>query len=156
MKMRHDMVTGIVGLLTCIFFFIMTQQVRQPANLLEPGPRLLPYVAIFLIGISSIALIVKGYKEREIAEKPYFPKGGVIKVTKSFLMLVIYAVAMTYLGFVITTPFATAAFIYDLKGNSEVKPVSTVIISVVVTAVLYAMVVFAVQSKLPAGVLFGG
>ena len=68
MKMRHNMVTGIVGLLTCIFFFIMTQQVRQPANLLEPGPRLLPYVAIFLIGISSIALIVKGYKEREIAE----------------------------------------------------------------------------------------
>ena len=155
MKMRHDMVTGIVGLLTCIFFFIMTQQVRQPANLLEPGPRLLPYVAIFLIGISSIALIVKGYKEREIAEKPYFPKGGVIKVTKSFLMLVIYAVAMTYLGFVIT-PFATAAFIYDLKGNSEVKPVSTVIISVVVTAVLYAMFVFAFQIKLPAGVLFGG
>ena len=156
MKMRHDMVTGIVGLLTCIFFFIMTQQVRQPANLLEPGPRLLPYVGIFLIGISSIALIVKGYKEREIAEKPYFPKGGVIKVTKSFLMLVIYAVAMTYLGFVITTPFATAAFIYDLKGNSEVKPVSTVIISVVVTAVLYAMFVFAFQIKLPAGVLFGG
>lgn len=156
MKMRHDMVTGIVGLLTCIFFFIMTQQVRQPANLLEPGPRLLPYVAIFLIGISSIALIVKGYKEREIAEKPYFPKGGVIKVTKSFLMLLIYAVAMTYLGFVITTPFATAAFIYDLKGNSEVKPVSTVIISVVVTAVLYAMFVFAFQIKLPAGVLFGG
>lgn len=156
MKMRHDMVTGIVGLLTCIFFFIMTQQVRQPANLLEPGPRLLPYVAIFLIGISSIALIVKGYKEREIAEKPYFPKGGVIKVTKSFLMLVIYAVAMTYLGFVITTPFATAAFIYALKGNSEVKPVSTVIISVVVTAVLYAMFVFAFQIKLPAGVLFGG
>ena len=156
MKMRHDMVTGIVGLLTCIFFFIMTQQVRQPANLLEPGPRLLPYVAIFLIGISSIALIVKGYKEREIAEKPYFPKGGVIKVTKSFLMLVIYAVAMTYLGFVITTPFATAAFIYDLKGNSEVKPVSTVIISVVVTAVLYAMFVFAFQIKLPAGDLFGG
>lgn len=156
MKMRHDMVTGIVGLLTCIFFFIMTQQVRQPANLLEPGPRLLPYVAIFLIGISSIALIVKGYKEREIAEKPYFPKGGVIKVTKSFLMLVIYAVAMTYLGFVITTPFATAAFIYDLKGNSEVKPVSTVIISVVVTAVLYAMFVFAFQIKLPVGVLFGG
>ena len=156
MKMRHDMVTGIVGLLTCIFFFIMTQQVRQPANLLEPGPRLLPYVAIFLIGISSIALIVKGYKEREIAEKPYFPKGGVIKVTKSFLMVVIYAVAMTYLGFVITTPFATAAFIYDLKGNSEVKPVSTVIISVVVTAVLYAMFVFAFQIKLPAGVLFGG
>lgn len=154
MKMRRDMVTGIVGLLTCVFFCFMTLQVRQPAKLLEPGPRLLPFVALFLIGISSIALIIRGYKDRAKEEKPYFPKGGVLKVTKSFLMLVVYAVAMTYLGFVITTPFATAAFIYDLKGNSEVKPVSTVIISVVVTAVLYAMFVFAFQIKLPAGVLF--
>lgn len=156
MKMRRDMVTGIVGLLTCVFFCFMTLQVRQPAKLLEPGPRLLPFVALFLIGISSIALIIRGYKDRAKEEKPYFPKGGVLKVTKSFLMLVVYAVAMTYLGFVITTPFATAAFICDLKGNSEVKPVSTVIISVVVTAVLYAMFVFAFQIKLPAGVLFGG
>lgn len=156
MKMRRDMVTGIVGLLTCVFFCFMTLQVRQPAKLLEPGPRLLPFVALFLIGISSIALIIRGYKDRAKEEKPYFPKGGVLKVTKSFLMLVVYAVAMTYLGFVSTTPFATAAFIYDLKGNSEVKPVSTVIISVVVTAVLYAMFVFAFQIKLPAGVLFGG
>ena len=156
MKMRRDMVTGIVGLITCVFFLIMTFQVRQPAKLLEPGPRLLPFVAIFLIGISSIALIVKGYKERAIEEKPYFPKGGVKKVTKSFIMLVIYAVAMTYLGFVITTPFATAAFIYDLKGNSEVKPIPTAIISVAVTAVLYVMFVFAFQIKLPGGIFFGG
>ena len=45
MKMRRDMVTGIVGLLTCVFFCFMTLQVRQPAKLLEPGPRLLPFVA---------------------------------------------------------------------------------------------------------------
>lgn len=150
------MATGIVGLITCVFFFIMTQQVRQPANLLEPGPKLLPYVALFLIGISSIALIIKGYKERAVEEKPYFPKGGVKKVSKSFVMLVVYAIAMTYLGFILTTPFATAAFIYDLRGNSEVKPVPTAIISVIVTAVLYAMFVFAFQIKLPAGILFGG
>ena len=156
MKIRRDMATGIVGLITCVFFFLMTQQVRQPANLLEPGPKLLPYVALFLIGISSIALIIKGYKERAVEEKPYFPKGGVKKVAKSFVMLVVYAIAMTYLGFILTTPFATAAFIYDLRGNSEVKPVPTAIISVVVTAVLYAMFVFAFQIKLPAGILFGG
>ena len=34
MKMRRDMATGIVGLAACVFFFIMTQQVRQPVNLL--------------------------------------------------------------------------------------------------------------------------
>lgn len=154
MKMRRDTITGIVGLLGCAFFLFATQSIRQPAKLLEPGPRLLPYVAIILVAMSSIALIVKGIKERAAEEKPYFPKGGAIKVTKSYLMLIIYAIAMTWLGFLITTPFATAALIYDLKGNSKVKPLTTVIIAVLVTAGLYAMFVYGFQVKLPAGILF--
>lgn len=156
MKLRRDTITGIVGLVTCVLFGILTRSIKEPANLLEPGPRLLPKVAIVLIAISSVALIVKGWKERNVDEKPYFPKGGILKVTKSFLMLVFYAAAMTWLGFLITTPFATAAFIYDLKGNSTVKPIPTAIISIVVTGALYVMFVFAFQVKLPAGILFGG
>lgn len=155
MKLRRDTVTGIVGLVGCVFFLYFTQVIKQPANLLEPGPRLLPYVAIVLVAMSSVALIVKGWQDRAKEEKPYYPKGGVLKVTKSFLMLVVYAIAMTFLGFLITTPFATFAFIYDLKGNSEVKPIPTAIISVLVTAGLYAMFVIGFQVKLPAGSLFG-
>ncbi len=154
MKMRRDTVTGIVGLLGCAFFLFMTQSIRQPAKLLEPGPRLLPYVAIALIAMSSVALLIQGYKDRAKEEKPYFPKGGVGKVTKSYLMLVVYAAAMTFLGFLITTPFATFAFIYDLKGASKVKVVPAIIISILVTAGLYAMFVYGFQVKLPAGSLF--
>ena len=153
MKMRRDTVTGIVGLLGCAFFLSATQSIKQPAKLLEPGPRLLPYVAIVLIAMSSIALIIKGIKERA-KEKPYFPKGGALKITKSYLLLIVYAFAMTWLGFLMTTPFATFALIYDLKGVSKVKPVAAVIISVLVTAGLYAMFVFGFQVKLPAGRLF--
>lgn len=153
MKMRRDTVTGIAGLLGCAFFLSATQSIKQPAKLLEPGPRLLPYVAIVLISMSSIALIIKGIKERA-KEKPYFPKGGALKITKSYLLLIVYAFAMTWLGFLMTTPFATFALIYDLKGVSKVKPVAAVIISVLVTAGLYAMFVFGFQVKLPAGRLF--
>lgn len=154
MKMRRDTVTGIVGLVGCAWFFILTQSVRQPAKLLEPGPRLLPYVAIVLIAMSSIALIIKGVREREIQEKPYFPKGGAKKITKSYVMLILYALALTWLGFLISTPFATLAFIYDLKGSSQVKLVWAILISLVVTAVLYGMFVYGFQVKLPAGILF--
>ena len=110
-------------------------------------------MAIVLIAMSSIALIIKGIKERA-KEKPYFPKGGALKITKSYLLLIVYAFAMTWLGFLMTTPFATFALIYDLKGVSKVKPVPAVIISVLVTAGLYAMFVFGFQVKLPAGRLF--
>ena len=69
-------------------------------------------------------------------------------------MLVIYAVAMNWLGFLITTPFATVAFIYDLKGNSKLKLVPSIAIAILVTAGLYAMFVWGFQVKLPAGILF--
>ncbi len=154
MKMRRDTKTGIVGLLGCAFFLFASQSIKQPAKLLEPGPRLFPYVAVALIAMSSIALIIKGVKESHVEEKPYFPKGGILKISRSYLMLVIYAVAMTWLGFLITTPFATVAFIYDLKGNSEVKLIPSIIIALLVTAGLYAMFVFGFQVKLPMGILF--
>ncbi len=154
MKMRRDTITGITGLLGCAFFLFAAQSIKQPAKLLEPGPRLLPYVAIGLVAMSSVALIIKGIQEREKEEKPYFPKGGIRKITKSYLMLIAYAAAMTWLGFLISTPFATFAFIYDLKGVSKVKPVTAVVISVLVTAGLYAMFVYGFQVKLPVGILF--
>jgi len=154
MKLRRDTKTGIVGLVGCAFFFAASQSIKQPAKLLEPGPRLFPYVALILIAISSAALIIKGVREREMEEKPYFPKGGIRKISKSYLMLVVYAAAMTWLGFLITTPFAAVAFIYDLKGNSTVKPLTAVLIALFVTAGLYVMFVFGFQIKLPAGILF--
>ena len=149
MKLRRDTVTGIVGLLGGAFFLCAAQSIKQPAKLLEPGPRLLPYVAIVLIAMSSVALIIKGIKERAKEEKPYFPKGGALKITKSYLLLIVYAFAMTWLGFLMTTPFAP-----PISGPTKLPAVPAVIISVLVTAGLYAMFVFGFQVKLPAGRLF--
>ena len=57
-------------------------------------------------------------------------------------------------GFLPVAPIAIFAFIYDLKGNSKVKPLTAVLVSLVVTAGLYAMFVIGFQVKLPTGVLF--
>ena len=154
MKLRRDTVTGIVGLAACAFFAWGAQLIKMPKKLLEPGPRLLPYVAIALVGISSIALIIKGIKERNKEEKPYFPKGGVRKITISFLILCAYAAALNFFGFLPSTPFATFVLIYDLRGQSKVKPIPVAIISIVLTAALYAMFVYGFQVKLPVGVFF--
>lgn len=158
MKMKRDAVTGLVGLIASVIWIVLIRfQTTQPPKLLEPGPRLLPYVAFAVVFLSSLMLFIKGlrdWKKDPKPDKPYFPKGGKLKVTKSYLMLVVYGVLMGILGFLITTPFACFAFIYDLKGNSQVKPVTAAIVAVLVTAGLYAMFVFGFQVKLPAGILF--
>lgn len=158
MKMKRDAITGLVGLIGSAIWIVLIQiQTTQPPNLLEPGPRLLPYVAFVVVFISSLMLFLKGlgdWKKDPKPDKPYFPKGGKLKVAKSYLMLVIYGVLMGILGFIVTTPFACFAFIYDLKGRSQVKPITAAIVSVLVTAGLYAMFVIGFQVKLPAGIIF--
>lgn len=158
MKVKRDTITGIAGLTWSVIWFILIQfQTKVPANLLEPGPRLFPYVAMIVVGGSSIGLIVKGlrdWKKDPRPDKPYFPAGGIKKITISYLLLVAYGILMYFLGFLVTTPFATFAFIYDLKGTTKVKPIPTALISVAVTVALYAMFVLGFQVKLPAGILF--
>lgn len=158
MKLKRDAVTGIVGLVWSVIWFILIQtQTKMPPKLLEPGPRLLPYVALVIVAGSSLALLLKGlrdWKKDPKPDKPYFPKGGILKVTKSYLLLVATAIGMAIFGFLITAPVAMFAFIYDLKGKNQVKPVNAVLISVLVTAGLYAMFVFGFQVKLPAGIIF--
>ena len=158
MKLKRDAVTGIVGIVGSLIYLVLIYvQTTQPPNLLEPGPRLFPYVAFIIVLFSSVMLLIKGLKDWKRdpkPDKPYFPKGGRLKITKSYLMLVLTAIAMSLVGFAITAPFATFAFIYDLKGETKIKPVPTAIIAVVASAALYAMFVYGFQVKLPAGVLF--
>ncbi len=158
MKMKRDAVTGIVGIVASFIYLILIQvQTTQPANLLEPGPRLFPYVAFCVVLLSSIMLLRKGlvdWKKDPKPDKPYFPKGGKKKITISYLLLVLTAVCIHVFGFLITAPFATFAFIYDLRGETKLKPIPTAIISVIVAGALYAMFVYGFQVRLPAGILF--
>lgn len=154
MKLKRNTITGIVGIIAVIFFYIQTQRLREIPNLIEPGPRMMPYVALALILFSSVMLILQGLRDKSV-EKPYFPAGGVRKITFAYLELVLYGIALTLFGFLITTPFAMFAFVNTLKGDEEVKWWQNVIISLAVTAFLYGMFVIGFQIKLPSGLIFG-
>lgn len=153
MKMKRDTITGIVGIIAVIIFFGLTQMFKQVPNLIEPGPKMLPYVGLAVILLSSIMLLIQGLRDKS-EEKPYFPEGEKKKAAQGYIALVIYGIAMTLVGFLITTPFAMTYFINMLKGDEKVKLWQMILISVVVTAALYAMFVFGFQVKLPSGILF--
>ena len=153
MKMKRDTITGIAGIVSTVFFTLMAQHIKKLPNLVEPGPYLMPYVALALILLSSVALLINGLTNKN-EEKPYFPKGGIKKISFAYLELVLYGIALCIFGFIISTPFAIAAFIVTLKGDEKVKPVVTLIISVTVTAVLYLMFIKGFSIKLPSGMLF--
>lgn len=153
MKIKKDTATGIIGLLGVAFFAIMAQSIKLIPNAQEPGTRIFPYFAMAIIALSSLGLIISSIRSNEPTKK-YFSEGGVKRAAFGFLLAVVYGVGLTYLGFLISTPFATAAFIWTLKGQAKVKPWVLVVISLAVTAVLYGGFVYGFQIKLPSGIFF--
>ena len=153
MKCKRNTITGIVGIIAVILCFIIMQSMRQVPNLIEPGPRLMPTVGLILILVSSIMLLIDGLRDKK-EEKPYFPEGGVKKLVFAFALLCVYGILLTLFGFLITTPFAMFAFVNMLKEDEKVTWWQAVLISIVVTAFLYAMFVIGFQIKLPSGILF--
>lgn len=151
--MKRDTVTGIVGIAAVLVLFLVMQTLRQVPNLIEPGPRLMPTVGLLVILLSSIMLLIHGIRDKA-PEKSYFPKGGGRRTAFAFLELVIYAICLEVFGFLISTPFAMFAFVNTLKGDEKVKWWFNVLISIAVTAFLYAMFVLGFQIKLPVGILF--
>lgn len=153
-KLNRNIITGITGIIACAIFAVFTANLRKVPNLIEPGPTLMPYVALALILLSSVMLLIQGIRDRQKEEKPYFPKGGFKKLLTGFIELVLYAIALTLFGFRISTPFAMFAFVNTLKGEEKVPWWLNVIISIAVTVILYLIFVVGFQIKLPQGLLF--
>lgn len=151
--MTKDRVIGIIGLIiSCTFLFLTATTVKLVPNAIEPGPRLMPYLASGIIAFCSFMLIITSKQEEK--SKPFFPKGGLKRISIAYATLVAYGVLLHVVGFVVSTPFAMCAFITMLKGQYKVKLSTTIIVSLVVTAALYLMFVKGFSIQLPTGLIF--
>ncbi|MGF6906557.1 tripartite tricarboxylate transporter TctB family protein [Fusobacterium sp. PH5-44] len=148
--MNKDRITGIVGLIFCMFFAWQATIIRKIPNAVEPGPKMMPILAISIIVICCIGLILTG----KANTKSYFPSGGIKKIIIGFLSLLIYGFSLSIIGFKIATPFAMIGFIYLLKGEHKVNPIIAIINGIAVSTFLYLIFVVGFSIQLPTGILF--
>lgn len=116
--MKKDRLIGIGAILTAIFFFYHTRSIRVPENIVDPGPRLLPYLAEALMVICGIGIIVQSEIKKE-EEKTYLTKDGWKRLGIAFGVLIAYAIALTYVGFIWATPFMAFALVNMLSGEKK-------------------------------------
>lgn len=154
MKMKRESITGIVGILAALLGAAGAQRIKLRPNLIEPGPRMMPYVALGIILLSSVMLLLHGIRDRK-EQEAYFPAGGIRRLLIGYAEVVLYGILLTLFGFLLTTPIAMFVFVYTLKGTEQVRWWQNVVISLAVTACLYALFVMGFQIKLPAGILLG-
>ncbi len=112
-----DRLFGGIGLLLAAFFIWQATQI-QVSFISDPvGPKTFPIIIGLLLGISSLAVLLKP------DPKPDWPAlGRLVEIGIAVLVLVVYAYSLPVIGFVFATAIA-AAFLSWRLGTSPLQAI---------------------------------
>jgi energy-converting hydrogenase Eha subunit E len=147
---KRDQIVGVGIILVAIFFFYHTSSIRIPANITDPGPRLLPYLAQAMIIICSVGMIIQSARKKE-EEKPYLTKEGWMRLGIAFFVLIAYAIALTYVGFIWATPFMAFVLITMLSGEKKIPILIKIVAAIAITVAVYFIFSKGFSVMLPQG-----
>ncbi|HPG21492.1 MAG TPA: tripartite tricarboxylate transporter TctB family protein [Amaricoccus sp.] len=113
-----DRLFGGIGLLLAAFFIWQATQI-QVSFISDPvGPKTFPIIIGLLLGISSLAVLLKP------DPKPDWPAPGrLVEIGIAVLVLVVYAYSLPVIGFVFATAIA-AAFLSWRLGTSPLQAIA--------------------------------
>lgn len=153
MKLNKNQVFSVLLIAFAGFVIYETTQLQSlfaPASG-DVGPRFFPMAAAVCMILCSIGKLLT---ERNKPDKPLFTAEGWRRVGIMFLLLALYLIAMTWLGYVISTLIFVPLLVIAMREGRKLRPVTLILFSVVTTAVLYAVFQMVIQVSLPAGRLF--
>lgn len=155
MKIKRDVVTGLVLMLIGIAVFVMISQFKKPFTAAYPGPSAMPGIAAFGFVVCGAGVFIGGLRDKK-ESKPWMTKDAWKRIIWTFAILCVYIFAMKFLGFLIVTPFAVFVLCsyFAKEGGYVTKRLHRIIFSVIVTAVIWTMYVPLFGMTLPGGLLF--
>ncbi|MBR1409132.1 MAG: tripartite tricarboxylate transporter TctB family protein [Clostridia bacterium] len=154
-KFNRTYLLGGLGL--AISAWIVWQAGQIPTRLVanEPGPRFIPYVsAAGLALFSLLTIIFDAPKEAAKGVKPYLDKAGWIRLAIIMAEAVLFALAMTFIGFWFTAMLGMFLFIVTLKGKKKVNWLFAILLCVGLGSLCYFGFTRGFHIPLPTGTLW--
>ena len=115
----------------------------------DPGPKVFPIIAGVLLIICGLGLILKKHTEEPV----FLTTEQWFRLLKLAVTFIVYAVALKFIGFVISTPVLLYVTMTLFDGEKQARTLSKVIYCAAVTAILYLLFVVCFKTNIPTGVL---
>lgn len=152
MKLHKNQIYSFCVILFAIIFMIMTSQLKSVYTLSERdiGPRAFPYLAGAGLIVCAIGkMLTEGPKDDVV-----FTLDGWKRILVVFALIAGYLLAMTFVGYIITTPVFSFLLVYAMKEDRKFSVWKTLLFAVLLTAVLYVVFQNIILVFLPTGILF--
>ncbi len=152
MKMEvKSRLVGVVLVAIGAVMGILSMQIEVKGGSNDPGSRLFPLLACGLIILCGLVVILFAKK---IETKPFVDQKGWGRIAVFMGVMVLYTLALKYIGFLISTPFFLFGCTGMLAGGRKTSLVGRILYSVAITAVCWFVFGRLLNMSLPAGKLF--
>jgi len=148
---KADRISGIFWLIFSVFVTIESYRLGL-GTLNHPGPGFLFFWAAIVLGIMSLIIFIRAWRNRESEEARIhlFGKLNIKKMILVMISVLLYALLMEKLGFI---PITFLLFIFLLGVVERKKWFFTIFVSVLVTGITYLIFEIWLKSQLPKGIL---
>jgi hypothetical protein len=154
-KINRTYVLGILGLLISAFIIWQTGNVKMRLVANEPGPRFIPYVSAAGLALFSILTIIfDAPKDAKKGSKAYLDKAGWIRLAVIIGEAILFALAMSFIGFWFTSMLGMFLFIWTLKGKKKINIVFAILLCVGLGSLCYFGFTKGFNIPLPKGTLW--
>lgn len=152
-KLYKDQVLGIIFVVIALVFTYLTTQLAESTLQGDPGPKIFPFVACFLMGASGIAMIVAPSKKEG---KKFLGKEEWKRLFTLYGVYVLYFVLLWVVGYRIAVPLVLLILSTLFSRGTKTGWIKILIYTVGVSAALYVLYIIVMETRLPMGILFGG
>lgn len=150
---RAEKVTSLLLILFAVFIGVESR--KYPLGTIDnPGPGFLPLLLGVAMAVMAIALTVRVWKNGTAkVHRPFWPeKGGLLKVSLTFVTILIFTTLLEITGYMINIFFL---FLVLLRPIGRQKWIWSVAISLAAVLVSYLLFDKWLMIPLPRGIMFG-
>lgn len=149
-EINKDRICGIIMLAISLLFAYYTTGIKDTDVVGDPGPKLFPFIACFLIGIFSIGLILR---KNSAPYKPYMTWQQWRRYWTLYSLYVLNYLTLHYIGYKVAIPLTLCLTCFLLSKGSGVPAWKKVLYVIVVASALIVIYTMLLKVNLPAGKL---
>ena len=157
-RLSANVVIGGALLVFCVVVYLIIplqvpELMRYDASM-GLSPAVFPKLAVILIAALSLGLVLSGLRSQDIAPEEIqwdLYKGPAIRVTTTFIILVVYVYLIDIFGYLVITPLALVLLMRYFGQKNWFLILS---LAILITAGLYAFFRYIMYIILPEGIFF--
>lgn len=151
MRFKRDQLIGGILVVMGVIAILMSMQIKVKTGSTDPGSRIFPLMASILLSVCGIGVVLTAKDEDG---KQFLDLMGWKKLILSFIIMIVYVLALKYIGFIISTPVFLFVITTMLANGEKLVWWKKLIYIAIVTGCFYYLLHGLLKMNLPSGILF--